>query len=83
MTQFAKIKADPEKYALEKERVKKLLNDRYKTDPDFRKLCVIRNREYRNKQKLFKNNLDNNKCQGCQINTLNHQEVLNVIKSDI
>lgn len=54
---FGVIKANPERYALELIRVKTILNDRYKNDPDYREKCKERARIRRLKIKEEKNDL--------------------------
>lgn len=51
---FAKIHADPEFHAKEKERIKQYVNNRYRTDPEYaeKKKQQRRDRYHLNKQKL-------------------------------
>ena len=58
---FTVIKANEERYAKEKQRVNNILNEKYKTDVEYREKCKERSRLYRLKKKEQKNDL-NNKC---------------------
>ena len=48
---FSVIKADEERYLKEKERVKNKINEKYKTDEEYREKCKERSRLYRLKKK--------------------------------
>ena len=48
---FSVIKADEERYLKEKERVKNIINEKYKNDEEYREKCKERSRLYRLKKK--------------------------------
>lgn len=54
---FSVIKADEERYLKEKERVKNIINEKYKNDEEYREKCKERSRLYRLKKKEEKNDL--------------------------
>ena len=58
---FTVIKANEDRYAKEKQRVNNILNEKYKTDEEYREKCKERSRLYRLKKKEAKNDI-NNKC---------------------
>jgi len=48
---FSVIKADEDRYTKEKERVRNIINEKYKSDEEYRDKCKERSRLYRLKKK--------------------------------
>ena len=57
---FIHIKANPEKYEVEKQRVKDILNKKYKDDEEYRLKRREYQRQYRLNKKIDENDIKNN-----------------------
>lgn len=55
--EYQKIKANPEKYNQEKERIGAYIKNRYNTDPEYRKMILERNRASYQRRKEAKRGL--------------------------
>jgi hypothetical protein len=57
-TQWAKIKANPDKYEKEKQRIGSIIMNRYNNDPEFRQRLREKQKAYYHQKKNLINNIE-------------------------
>ena len=66
--EYQRIKANPEKYNLEKERISNYIKNKYNSDPEYRKMILERNRQAYQKKREEKINIEKQFKENLNIN---------------